>query len=96
VSRRRTVHGRDATDYVQLDSSCCEACWKCLEVCPNEVLGKVDVLFHRHAKLRAPEACTGCGRCAKVCESGALRRRADAPRRERVAMPPAGAAAQSG
>lgn len=71
--RRRRAH-RDATAFVALDRPRCEACWACLEACPQEVFGKVDLLGHRHAKIRNAGVCTGCGRCVKACEAGALTR----------------------
>jgi NAD-dependent dihydropyrimidine dehydrogenase PreA subunit len=61
-----------ATDYVLLDRRQCEACWECVSVCPNGVLGAVSIGPHRHAVVERPEDCTGCLACAKVCESGAL------------------------
>jgi 2-oxoglutarate ferredoxin oxidoreductase subunit delta len=79
MTRTRRRHAPDQTAYVLLDRSLCDACWECLEACRSDVLGKVDVLFHKHAKVRAADLCTGCGRCVKACESGALTRRADAP-----------------
>ena len=45
----------------------CIACWKCVESCPRDVLGKVRMLWHRHVKLRHPENCIGCGKCVGVC-----------------------------
>lgn len=69
-SRRRTA-------FIELDAARCEACWECLLACPETVLGKVDVWFHRHARIREPERCTGCRRCVKACHSGALSSRAD-------------------
>jgi Pyruvate/2-oxoacid:ferredoxin oxidoreductase delta subunit len=72
----RRERRRSATAYVLLDRSCCEACWQCLDVCPRAVLGKIDFLGHRHAKIRAAEVCNGCGRCVKVCTASALSLRA--------------------
>jgi NAD-dependent dihydropyrimidine dehydrogenase PreA subunit len=69
---------RNATAFILLDRSRCEACWECVETCPQSVLGKVDFLGHRHAKIRAAEECIGCGRCVKVCAQGALTRRSHA------------------
>jgi NAD-dependent dihydropyrimidine dehydrogenase PreA subunit len=76
MTRLRERRGRrSATAFVVLDRSRCEACWECLEVCPQAVLGKVDFLGHRHAKVKTAEDCMGCGRCVKVCGAGALTRR---------------------
>jgi NAD-dependent dihydropyrimidine dehydrogenase PreA subunit len=70
--RRERRERRSATAFIILDRSRCEACWECLDACPQAVLGRVDFLGHRHAKVKTAEDCTGCGRCVKVCESGAL------------------------
>ena len=67
-----TRAGRDATAFVKLDRSRCEACWECIDVCPESVLGKIDVWFHRHAVVRDGDRCLGCRRCIKVCAAGAL------------------------
>jgi Pyruvate/2-oxoacid:ferredoxin oxidoreductase delta subunit len=66
---------RVRTAHIALDRSCCEACWSCIEVCPKAVLGKVEVMRHRHAVVTKADACDGCGRCVKACASGALVRR---------------------
>ena len=67
-----TRAARDATPFVTLDRSRCEACWECIDVCPESVLGKIDVWFHRHAVVRDGDRCRGCRRCIKVCAAGAL------------------------
>jgi 2-oxoglutarate ferredoxin oxidoreductase subunit delta len=78
---RSESRGRDrrrgATDFIVLDTHACDACWRCVEACPNEVLGRLSILFHKHAKIVASEACTGCLKCERVCETGALERRQD-------------------
>jgi 2-oxoglutarate ferredoxin oxidoreductase subunit delta len=78
VSRRDRAERRQrsSTQYIVLDKSRCEACWRCVEACPRSVLGRVDFLGHRHAKVRAADECQGCGRCVKACETGALSLRA--------------------
>lgn len=45
----------------------CIACWKCVEACPRNVLGKVKFFWHRHVKFVSPGLCIGCGKCAAVC-----------------------------
>jgi 2-oxoglutarate ferredoxin oxidoreductase subunit delta len=59
-------------DFIRLDTRLCEACWKCIEVCPKKVLGKIDMIWHRHAVIRNGAACNGCKKCVWACESGAL------------------------
>lgn len=56
----------------------CVACWKCVEACPKNVFGKVQILWHRHVKVVNPDACVGCGKCVEACpqELFVLNRRA--------------------
>ena len=75
VSSRRRGRDRDRrreTDFITLDSGVCDACWECAEACPNDVLDRVSFLFHKHARIVAADACTGCLKCVRVCEAGAL------------------------
>lgn len=70
--RRPRRHSRTASPFIALDHSRCNACWCCVAVCPEAVLGKVEVLWHKHAAVDSGERCRGCGRCVKACKSGAL------------------------
>jgi ferredoxin len=36
------------------------------------VLGRIDLGFHRHVRIRDAQACNGCKKCVRVCEPGAL------------------------
>ena len=63
--------GHARTLNVQLNTSKCEACWKCIESCPSQVIGKVDLPWHKHALLINPDFCCGCLNCIKSCPSGA-------------------------
>ena len=63
--------GHTRTAYVQLDTRKCKACWKCINTCPNKVIGKIDFLGHRHARIDQSDKCSGCLKCVKTCESGA-------------------------
>ena len=58
------------TPFIQLDTRKCKACWKCLEDCPNRVINKVDLPWHKHALIVEPDKCTGCLKCINVCEYG--------------------------
>jgi NAD-dependent dihydropyrimidine dehydrogenase PreA subunit len=70
---------RVESEFVTLDRSLCEACWECIAVCPQTVLGKIELFGHRHAVINAGDRCAGCQRCVKVCTSGALAPRDDRP-----------------
>ena len=60
------------TGFIAVDSRRCQACWDCVQACPQGALGKVSVLWHRHVRIQHASACTGCGRCLRVCKQGAL------------------------
>lgn len=61
-----------ATRFVQLDTMKCQACWKCVERCHKQVIGKIDLLGHRHARLVHPQNCTGCLKCVHICQHEAF------------------------
>jgi ferredoxin len=67
----RNSHQKE-TKYVCLETRLCQACWKCLEACPSQVLGKIDIVWHRHIRIQNAIACNGCKKCVRVCDSGAL------------------------
>ena len=60
------------TKYIHLDSRKCEACWKCIESCPNGVMGRTSLPFHKHARIDRPEKCQGCQKCVNVCKEKAI------------------------
>lgn len=55
------------TQFVQLNAHKCRGCWICIKKCPNEVIGKVGFLWHKHACIENPDSCTGCNQCIKAC-----------------------------
>ena len=61
------------TDFIELTTSNCKACWKCIESCPEKVIGKVSFLAHKHVILKNPKNCIGCLKCIKVCEYNAYK-----------------------
>jgi uncharacterized Fe-S center protein len=60
------------TRYILLNTSRCKACWECVDVCPQHVLGKIDFHFHRHARIDRSKKCKGCLRCIKACSNQAI------------------------
>lgn len=72
---RNVIHDRRETEYIQLNTGKCKACWKCIESCTQNVLGKIDIWIHRHAKIINPYNCTGCLKCTGVCEFNAIKKR---------------------
>ncbi len=63
---------RQQTDYIQFDSGKCKACWKCIDLCPENVFGKIIILLHKHAKIVNGGSCKGCFKCVKECVHGAI------------------------
>jgi ferredoxin len=59
------------TKFIELHTEKCTACWKCIANCKNNVIGKIDIIVHKHALIKNLENCTGCLKCVKTCESGA-------------------------
>lgn len=59
------------TPFIQLDTRKCKACWKCIKDCTNQVIGKVDFAYHKHALILQSDACTGCLKCINVCSYNA-------------------------
>lgn len=70
---RRGIRARSRTEYIQLDSKACKACWKCVEACPESVLGRINIFVHKHARVVNRAFCTGCRKCVKACEYGAIK-----------------------
>lgn len=77
------------TPFVKLDTGVCKACWLCIDVCSNQVIGKVDLPWHKHALISRPDACTGCLNCVSICEYNAYsindkEKHADVKKKNRV------------
>ena len=54
-----------------------ESCIKCkytdcVDVCPQGVLGKLDLRFHRHVRIERAENCKGCLLCLDACSHQAI------------------------
>lgn len=60
------------TKYILLNTRLCKACWQCVEACPNNVLGKINLLIHRHVRIENPLKCKGCMACIKACNYKAI------------------------
>ena len=65
-------HKKQVTEFIEINSRSCDACWKCISVCPNNVIGKIDLPWHKHARIVNGSNCTGCLKCVNICESKAL------------------------
>lgn len=60
------------TVFILLNKKKCVACWKCLDVCINNVLGRINLPWHKHILLVNRSACIGCMKCVKICNTGAI------------------------
>lgn len=76
-SRKQTY-----TQYIRLDTRKCKACWECISGCPNGVLGKIDLPWHKHALVLQPAACSGCFNCMNVCPENAYSSNENITRKE--------------
>jgi len=65
---------KNHSPFIKLDTHRCKACWKCLDICPNQVLGKIDLPWHKHALIINANRCSGCLKCLKICPYGAYTR----------------------
>ncbi len=61
------------TPFITLETSACQACWKCVEACPQGVIGPIGFLSHRHAHIDHADRCKGCRKCVNVCPNHAIR-----------------------
>lgn len=64
-----------ATAFVMLDTKKCKACWECQHACPNHVIGRINLPWHKHALFVNSGLCVGCMKCVKVCKAGAMSKR---------------------
>jgi ferredoxin len=55
------------TAFVWVNPRNCNACGRCLDACPKQVLGVDGFFWHRHVVLENPDACNGCKNCLHVC-----------------------------
>ncbi|WP_111446878.1 4Fe-4S dicluster domain-containing protein [Breznakibacter xylanolyticus] len=60
------------TKHIALNPHRCKACWQCQHVCPHRVLTKINILWHKHARIVNAQLCVGCFKCVKVCQSQAI------------------------
>ena len=60
------------TKFIEFDAGKCDACWECIPACNNNVIGKVDLFFHKHARIVKPNMCKGCMKCVKTCANAAF------------------------
>lgn len=60
------------TNYIRINPAQCEGCWACIDVCPSDVLGRVDFFAHKHVRIKDAAQCKGCGMCIRACPHGAI------------------------
>ncbi|MDQ7092508.1 ferredoxin family protein [Desulfosporosinus sp. PR] len=60
------------TNYILINTRLCKACWQCVAACPSNVLGKVNVLIHKHVRINNHQNCQGCLACVKACPYKAI------------------------
>ncbi|MBN1369419.1 MAG: ferredoxin family protein [Dehalococcoidaceae bacterium] len=68
----RSTKRHNETKYISINTRLCKACWECIESCPKGVIGKVNLPFHKHARIDNAEGCQGCHQCVTVCQQQAI------------------------
>ena len=58
------------TKHVWAIPRACVACWKFVDACPKQVIGKVGFLWHKHIVFKDSDNCTGCKKCIQTCPQG--------------------------
>lgn len=61
-----------STAFVLLDTKRCNACWKCFHVCTHNVIGRINLPWHKHSLFINGGSCVGCMKCVKICKTGAI------------------------
>ena len=72
---------------MEVDSTCCKGCGKCVKACPAEAITLVETEVNGRKQKKAsvePELCLGCGVCYGACKSGGIQMK---PRAKRVLTP---------
>ena len=72
MNPRSSIPEYARTKYIQLNTRKCKACWKCLDICSNNVIDRINLPFHKHARIINSINCKGCLKCFNVCEYNAL------------------------
>ena len=67
-----SFHHRRETKYIHLWHRKCQGCWKCVEICPKDVLAGRGRLNHGHVRIKDRDACNGCKKCVRVCVNNAI------------------------
>jgi 2-oxoglutarate ferredoxin oxidoreductase subunit delta len=60
----------NSTKYIIVHTAKCKACWVCVDECEYNVLGKVDLWFHKHIVIKNGDECRGCQKCVAICPHG--------------------------
>ena len=60
------------TEFIKLNSRNCQACWQCIDNCPQKVIEKAELFNHRHSHIDTSKKCIGCFKCVKTCSFKAI------------------------
>ncbi len=72
MRRKFFISKSESKLFVGLDIKKCVACWKCIDVCSKNVIGRINLPWHKHAKFIHSSLCIGCMKCVKVCTANAI------------------------
>ncbi|MFB6343909.1 ferredoxin family protein [Saccharicrinis sp. FJH62] len=61
-----------STSFLGLDTRKCNACWKCINICSKNVIGRINLPWHKHVKFVNRSECIGCMKCVNICTASAI------------------------
>ncbi|MDR2084196.1 MAG: 4Fe-4S binding protein [Bacteroidales bacterium] len=70
IDNKSNILSKISTPYIWINTRDCRACWKCVDNCPEHIIGKTGFLWHKHIVIQNEDNCTGCKKCMQICPNG--------------------------
>ena len=52
MNENRSISKNRETQFIKINTHNCKACWKCIANCPQNVIGKINIIIHKHAVIK--------------------------------------------
>jgi len=67
---------KEEDSMIEINQGWCKGCYICIEVCPQEVLGKSNIISDKgffQVSVINVESCKGCRECEYFCPDHAIK-----------------------